>query len=83
MNIWSCSLCQAGLLMEDNARRLRRLKEYSDQIKDSHLVIMDQNFNSTQLLKDAQRFLLNTGLNFDVGVPDFSSCIQYFKFNVG
>ncbi|XP_050712288.1 laminin subunit alpha-1-like isoform X2 [Eriocheir sinensis] len=56
---------QAGLLMEGNARRLRRLKEYSGQIRDFHLIIMDQNFNSTQLLKDAANYLLNTGLNFD------------------
>lgn len=59
--------------MEGNVRRLRRLKEYSEEIKDSHLMILDQNFNSTQLLKEAARHLLNTGLNFDVGSNVLSS----------
>ncbi|KAG0726288.1 Laminin subunit alpha-2 [Chionoecetes opilio] len=56
---------QAGLLMEGNVERLQRLKDYSEQIRNSHVIIQDQNFNSTQLLRDAERYLRSIGLNYE------------------
>lgn len=56
---------QAALLVEGNGQRLRRVKTNSEQIRNSHIVIMDQNFNSTQLLRDAERHLRKMGLNYD------------------
>ncbi|MPC29133.1 Laminin subunit alpha-2 [Portunus trituberculatus] len=56
---------QTGLLMKGNAQRLGRLNDYSDRIRNSRVVIQDQNFNSTQLLRDAARYLSNMGINYD------------------
>ncbi|XP_063877309.1 laminin subunit alpha-1-like isoform X1 [Scylla paramamosain] len=57
---------QTGLLMKGNTQRLQRLINYSDRIRNSQVIIQDQNFNSTQLLRDAARYLNNMGVNYNV-----------------
>ncbi|KAK7085775.1 Laminin subunit alpha-2 [Halocaridina rubra] len=56
---------QADLLNENNSKRLARVKDYSKDIKSLRQMIDDQNFNSTQLLKEADKNLIHTRLNYD------------------
>ncbi|KAK8738877.1 hypothetical protein OTU49_003716 [Cherax quadricarinatus] len=56
---------EAAMVNESNRRRLSRVKEYSAEIKSTRQIVDDQNFNSTQLLKEANKNLINTRINYD------------------
>ncbi|XP_064107459.1 laminin subunit alpha lam-3-like isoform X1 [Macrobrachium nipponense] len=56
---------EAKVLNENNNKRLSRVKQYSEDIRNMRLMIDDQNFNSTQLLKEADKNLINTRLNYN------------------
>ncbi|XP_042207400.1 laminin subunit alpha-2-like [Homarus americanus] len=56
---------EASELNKNNAKRLARVQTYSAEIKNSRYIIDNQNFNSTQLLKEANKNLINTKINYD------------------
>ncbi|XP_071547005.1 laminin subunit alpha-1-like isoform X2 [Panulirus ornatus] len=66
---------EAALLNEVNSKRLSRVKEHSLEIKNTRQMIDDQNFNSSQLLREANRNLINTRINYD----DLSSMLVDLK----